>query len=261
MGIPAVPGANPPWKIEIMRLENKQVVLIGGSSGIGLATAKLATAEGATVTIAGRSADRLGRAVDELVGSKSGSRVRSVAADMTDGSTITELFDRESRVDHVFVTAGEFKPGAADLLKADLDALRLLLETQVIGLAHVVRSVREKLAEGGSIVLMSGLTAIRPRLGLALGAGTVAAIEGMTRALALDLAPIRVNAVAPGLIDTPFFDNFGPDWPKIAAEAGRKLPVCRIGRADDVAEAAVFLMTNGYVTGTVLRIDGGASLV
>jgi NAD(P)-dependent dehydrogenase (short-subunit alcohol dehydrogenase family) len=113
---------------------------------------------------------------------------------------------------------------------------------------------------GGSITLMSGLYANRPAPGAALGAAAVAAIDGMTRALALDLAPIRVNAVAPGLIDTPLWDSFGPQREAILAQA-TALPVGRIGRPDEVAAAVLLLMSNGFVTGTVLAIDGGGSLV
>jgi NAD(P)-dependent dehydrogenase (short-subunit alcohol dehydrogenase family) len=107
---------------------------------------------------------------------------------------------------------------------------------------------------------MSGLYATRPAVGGAMAAAAVAGVEGMTRALALDLAPIRVNAVAPGLIKTPLWDAFGPQRETFAARAA-KLPVGRIGRPEEVAEAVVFLMTNGFVTGTVLPIDGGGGLV
>ena len=241
-----------------MRLANKQVVIIGGSSGIGLASARLALDEGASVLIAGRSSDRLDRAVRALNG---GPRVQAAVADIADQAGIAALFATQTQVDHVFVTAGELRPGGADLLTTDLDALRSLLETRIIGLAHVVRAVRSKLAEGGSIVLMSGSFAVRPGVGGALGAGSIAAVEGMTRALALDLAPLRVNAVAPGVIDTPLWDTFGAAWSSLADDFAKKLPVGRIGRPDEVAEAVVFLMTNGYVTGTVLRIDGGGGLI
>jgi NAD(P)-dependent dehydrogenase (short-subunit alcohol dehydrogenase family) len=112
---------------------------------------------------------------------------------------------------------------------------------------------------GGSITLMSGLYANRPAPGAALGAAAVAAVDGLTRALALDLAPIRVNAVAPGLIDTPLWDSF-PQRQAILAQ-GTALPVGRIGRPEEVAAGVIFLMSNGFVTGTVLAIDGGGSLV
>lgn len=241
-----------------MRLDGKHVVIIGGSSGIGLATARLALDEGGSVTIAGRSADRLDRAVAELAG---GDRVRAAVADVADGPAIDRLFAAAGPIDHAFVTAGELVPGGADLLATDLGALRSVLEVRLLGVAHVARAAQPALRAGGSLVLMSGLYAIRPGPGGALGAGAIAAVEGIARALALDLAPIRVNAVAPGLIETPLWDRHGDGWPAQAAEYGRKLPVGRLGRAAEVAEAVVFLMTNGFVTGTTLRIDGGGDMV
>jgi NAD(P)-dependent dehydrogenase (short-subunit alcohol dehydrogenase family) len=246
-----------------MRLEGKHLVIVGGSSGIGLETARLALAEGASVTIAGRSEDRLRRAVEGMgtsqVGGPAGGRVRPVVADVTDESSIRALFEGEPRVDHLFLPAGELRPGDGDVLGADLHGLRSVLETRLLGVVNVVRQARPKMA-GGSITLMSGLYATRPAPGGAFGAAAVAGVEGMTRALALDLAPTRVNAVAPGLIDTPLWNAFGAQREAILAQ-GAALPVGRIGRPEEVAEAVLFLMSNGFVTGTVLAIDGGGGLV
>ena len=240
-----------------MRLDDKRVVVIGGSSGIGLETARLALSLGASVTIAGRSEDRLSRAAAALESEPD--RLRMVVADMADGESIQSLFSGESQVDHVFVPAGELRPESADLLTGDISGMRSVLEVRLLGVAHVVRQARP-LMKNGSIVLMSGLYATRPAAGGAIAAAAVAAIHGMTRALALDLAPIRVNAVAPGLIDTPLWDAFGPQREAILARA-LKLPVGRAGRPEEIAEAVVFLMTNGFVTGVVLPVDGGGSLV
>jgi NAD(P)-dependent dehydrogenase (short-subunit alcohol dehydrogenase family) len=235
-------------------LKGDRVVVVGGSSGIGLETARLALAAGASVTIAGRSEDRLRRAAADL-----GGAVRSAVADVTDDSAVQALFDGEARVDHVFLPAGELKPGGGDALGSDLNGLRSILESRLLGVVHVVRRARPKMT-GGSITLMSGLYATRPAPGAALGAAAVAAVDGLTRALALDLAPIRVNAVAPGLIDTPLWDSFGPQRQAVLAQ-GTALPVGRIGRPEEVAAGVIFLMRNGFVTGTVLAIDGGGSLV
>src|SRR3984957_11526444 len=240
-----------------MLLDGKRVVIIGGSSGIGLETARQALAQGALVPIAGRSEERLRRATESI--SPRDDRLRSTVADLSDESSIRSLFATEARVDHVFVPAGELRPGGADALKCDIDGLRSILEVRLLGVAHVVRQAKPKM-EGGSITLMSGLYSTRPAAGGAMAAAAVAGVEGATRALALDLAPIRVNAVAPGLIETPLWDAFGAHREAFVARAA-KLPVGRIGRPEEVAAAVIFLMTNGFVTGTVLPIDGGGGLV
>jgi NAD(P)-dependent dehydrogenase (short-subunit alcohol dehydrogenase family) len=249
-----------------MKLDGKRVAIIGGSSGIGLETAREALAEGAFVTIAGRSEDRLRQAADRLKNSSkeggtkgAADRLRTVVADLADESSVRSLFAGETRVDHVFVPAGELRPESGDVLRSDPDRLRSFLDVRLLGVAHVVRHARSKM-EGGSITLMSGLYAIRPGVASAMAAAAVAAVEGMTRALALDLAPVRVNAVAPGLIDTPLWDTFGSHREAVLAR-GARLPVGRIGRPEEIAAAVIFLMTNGYVTGTVLRIDGGGALI
>jgi NAD(P)-dependent dehydrogenase (short-subunit alcohol dehydrogenase family) len=246
-----------------MRLEGKHLVVIGGSSGIGLETAPLALSEGASVTIAGRSEERLQRAAETLgnapaAGPTRGS-VRAVKADVTDESSVRALFEGGSPVDHLFLPAGELQPGGGDVLAADLTGLRSILESRLLGAACAVRQARPRMT-GGSITLMSGLYSQRPGRGGAFAAAAVAAVEGLTRALALDLAPTRVNAVAPGLIDTPLWDAFGPQRAAILAH-GAALPVGRVGRPEEVAEGVLFLMCNGFVTGTVLSIDGGGSLV
>ena len=239
-----------------MRLDGKRVVVISGSSGIGLETARLALSLGAYVTIAGRSEDRLSRAAATL--KHFSDRLRTVVADLSDGESIQSLFSGESQVDHVFVPA-ESHARPPTLLTGDIAGMRSVLEVRLLGVAHVVRHTKP-LMKNGSIVLMSGLYSTRPAAGGAMAAAAVAAVEGMTRALALDLAPIRVNAVAPGLIDTPLWDTFGPQREAILAST-LKLPVGRPGRPEEIAEAVVFLMTNGFVTGVVLPVDGGGSLV
>jgi NAD(P)-dependent dehydrogenase (short-subunit alcohol dehydrogenase family) len=248
-----------------MKLDEQRVVIIGGSSGIGLATAREALAEGAFVTIAGRSEDRLRQAAERLGDSSRGTtkggsdRLRTVVADLADESSVRSLFAGETRVDHVFVPAGELRPESADVLRSDRDSLRSILDIRLLGVAGVVQQARSKMREG-SITLMSGLYAIRPGTASAMAAAAVAAVEGMTRALALDLAPVRVNAVSPGLIDTPLWDAFGSQREAVLAR-GAALPAGRVGRPEEVAAGVIFLMTNRFVTGTVLRIDGGGALI
>jgi NAD(P)-dependent dehydrogenase (short-subunit alcohol dehydrogenase family) len=210
------------WEDFVMQLHGKRVVIIGGSSGIGLETARLALAEGAFVTIAGRSEERLRRASESFA--PAGERLRAVVADLSEESSVRSLFAGESRVDHVFVPAGELRPGGGDLMKADVDAMRSILEVRVLGIAHVVRQARRKM-EGGSITLMSGLYSTRPAPGVGMAVAALGAVEALTRALALDLAPIRVNAVAPGVTDTPS----GIRLARNARQSTRAGPRCRSG--------------------------------
>jgi NAD(P)-dependent dehydrogenase (short-subunit alcohol dehydrogenase family) len=137
--------------------------------------------------------------------------------------------------------------------------MRAILETRILGVASVVRHAKPRMLRG-SIVLMSGLYASHPRQRSAMAAAAVAGIEGLVRALALDLAPLRVNAVSPGTVDTPLWDSFGSQRTAVM-EHGAGLPVGRVGRPEEIAEAVLFLMSNEFITGIVLPIDGGGSLI
>lgn len=240
-----------------MNLNGQQVVIIGGSSGIGLATAQLALNAGAKVAIAGRTQQRLDLAASSLVFEED--QLETFIADMSNAVSIESLFSNFAQVDHIFLPAGELRPDSVDIMKGDIEGIRTEMETRLLGIAQVVRNAKP-LMSGGSIVLMSGSYAHRPAKGGAMAASVVAAVEGMTRALALDLSPIRVNAIAPGIVETPLWDAFGSQKDSILA-IGAKLPVGRVGRPEEIAQAVLFLMTNGFVTGISLPIDGGGSLV
>ena len=238
-----------------MELQGKHVVIVGGSSGIGLATAKKALAEGANVLIVGRSEAQLDSAQKALTSRQ----LTTAIADISDLNSVRALFARLQIIDHLFVPAGELIPDSGDVMSSDPAKLEQVITTRLLGASQVVREARSKMTSG-SVTLMSGLYAIRPGKGSAMGAAAVAGVEGMTRALALDLAPIRVNAVSPGIIDTPLWDSFGSNRQAII-DIGRSLPVGRAGHADDIAAGVLFLMKNDFTTGTVLKIDGGGSLI
>lgn len=229
------------------------VVVIGGSRGIGLEVARQALARGAAVTIAARGADALAQAV------AANPDLNAVEVDATDAGSVRALFDRFERVDHIYSAAGGFVGGPAD---GDLDAYRAALEPRIFGVAHILVATAGKIPAGGSITLTGGVSTDRPAKGAWITNIGTAAAEQSARALALDLAPIRVNAVAPGWTDTPMWDGlFGEDKHAAFADVAAKLPVGRIASAAEVADAVLFLMNNGSITGEVVHVDGGHRLV
>jgi len=238
-----------------MSLAHRTVVILGGSSGIGLATAKAAKAEGARVVVTGRSADRL-KSAQALLGAEA----RTVALDVADEAGTRALFEELDRVDHVFITAGIVVLDSG--LAPDSTSLRPALDTRFWGAFAAAKYGAAKMRGGGSITFMSGTTARRPLKGAAVATASCGAVEAFARALAVDLAPTRVNTIQPGYVDTPMLDELlGEARNAIKAEAGAHLPVKRIGRPEEIADAVLFLMKNGYVNGITLTVDGGGLLV
>jgi NAD(P)-dependent dehydrogenase (short-subunit alcohol dehydrogenase family) len=236
-----------------MSLANNTVVILGGSSGIGLATAKAARSEGARTIITGRSRERLAAAEKEL-----GGDIRTVALDVADEAGTRALFSEIDRVDHVFITAGTvlFDPKLAP----DTASLHPALDMRFWGAFYAAKFAATKMRAGGSITFMSGTTAIRPLRGASVATASCGAVEAFARSLAVDLAPIRVNTIQPGLVDTPFLDVLGDRRTAIIAEYSKRLPVGRPGRPEEIADAVLFLMKNAFVTGITLTVDGGGLL-
>lgn len=229
-------------------LHGSHVVIMGGSSGMGLATARLVMEHGATVTIASRSPEKLRQAADYL------GDVRTIVADITREADVAEVFRDLERVDHIFISAGRFI--GAKIMEADIDTFRSEVSQRFWGPLYVIRHAVPKMREG-SITLLTGQLASRPAIGSVVTAALHAALETLTQGLALELAPIRVNALAAGAIDTPLWDGFREELSK----AGESLPVKRVGTTQEVAGAVVLLMTNGFITGEVLHVDGGGRWV
>jgi NAD(P)-dependent dehydrogenase (short-subunit alcohol dehydrogenase family) len=236
----------------LQSLQNRTVVITGGSSGIGLATAREVIALGGRVVLAGRSEDKLERACQEL-----GPDARAIQLDVTDERAVKEAFQRIERIDHlVTAAAGSLRGRQADL---DTALARELFESKFWGQHHCVKYATPHMAHDGSMVLISGWVSRKPAVDMSTLAAVDGAIEALARTLALELAPIRVNAVTPGQIDTPLWRS---RLSESAAQAhfdkvALSHPVGRAGTAEDVASAILFLMRNGFMSAAVLDIDGG----
>jgi NAD(P)-dependent dehydrogenase (short-subunit alcohol dehydrogenase family) len=232
-------------------LAGSRVVVIGGSSGIGLAVAKAATAAGASVTVGARRVERIAEEHPEL---------SALSVDVTDGDSVTEAFAAIGELDHLVCTAADgFPPG---LLRAPEEDVRALLESKFWGQYRCARAAAPSIRPGGSITFTSGIRSRRPVNGTGAFAVANSAVEGMARALAVEIAPIRVNAISPGTVDTPLFAVLPDDvrarrFEQMAAQT----TVGRVGTAEEVAAVVLMLIGNGFATGTVIDIDGGALLV
>lgn len=229
-------------------------LIIGGSSGIGLATAVRLAALGDTVHVAGRNADR-------LFGVKATHPALEVhALDANDADAISVLLAELSTVDRLIVTLGGNK-GAGPLADLDLAALRTAFDEKFWPTLSVVKAAVPHLSRTGSVTLVGAITARAGIPGTA-GLGALnAAIEALVAPLAAELAPIRVNAVSPGYVDTPWW-NMIPDSDRegVFDQIAAGLPTKRIASADDVAQVLVLLSTNPSITGTIIESDGGAHL-
>jgi NAD(P)-dependent dehydrogenase (short-subunit alcohol dehydrogenase family) len=236
-------------------LRGATVVVVGGSSGIGLATAELAHEEGAHVVIAGRDPDRLKKAREQI-----GGDTKAFPLNVAVEDEVRELFESLDRVDHVATLAGAQVAGR--ITETDVDQLRIPMDVRRWGSLYLCKHAAGHMGEGGSITLCSGIVAERPMPGRAMGTVTTAATEAFGRAMALELAPIRVNTIRPGAVDTPLTVRLMGDRREefIAAEA-KRLPVGRFGRPADLGHAILFLMQNTYITGITLTVDGGRLLL
>ena len=235
-------------------LHGSTIVILGGSSGIGLATARAAQAARANVVITGRSEGRLANARAVL-----GAGCDARAVDAGDEAATRALFESLPAVDHVFITAGTLVLDAK--LAPAREALQPAMDVRFWGAVHAAKYAAPRMRAGGSLVFMSGTAARRPLPGASVATASCGAVDALARALALDLAPLRVNSIQPGYVDTPLFDGlFGAERDNILNAAGARLPVGRIGKPEEIADAVLFLMGNGYVTGINLVVDGGGLL-
>jgi NAD(P)-dependent dehydrogenase (short-subunit alcohol dehydrogenase family) len=234
-------------------LQDKTLLVVGRGSGIARAITLLARSQGARVVVAGRDKAKLADAYNDP-------GISPELVDMTDDASIAALAERVGPVDHVVSTASARARGY--LAELQRDNLRTSFDTKVIGPTMLAKYLAPQVNPGGSFVLFSGVHAFKHNVGY-LGVGiTNGAVDFLTRWLAVELAPIRVNAISPGVIDTGAWDAMGEDgkqdyFKHIAAHN----PAGRIGTPDDIANAVLFAMTNTFMTGMTLKIDGGEPLI
>jgi NAD(P)-dependent dehydrogenase (short-subunit alcohol dehydrogenase family) len=236
-------------------LLGQTVVVIGGSAGIGLETARRARAEGADVVLTGRNPERLQRAASEI------DALSTAAFDATDPVAL-ERFVRAlpTTIDHVMVTAG--RPYYGRLADMDFAQARRFLDEHLLLPLQVAHNAADKMRPGGTLLFMGGTGARRPGIGLAIAATVTAASPALIANLALELAPVRVNLIAAGFVDTPLSASLlGDELENRRTQLRATLPIRRVVGPADVAALAVHIMTNTALTGATYDIDGGQQLV
>jgi NAD(P)-dependent dehydrogenase (short-subunit alcohol dehydrogenase family) len=236
--------------------ENKRVVIVGGSSGIGLAVAEEAASQGADVVIVSSKAERVQEAIQSI-----GGEARGQVVDVSDEGAVESFFKKLGAFDHLVFTAGD-SLHLHQLALTDLKQARRAFELRYWSALATVKYGSPQIRKGGSIVLTTGVAGQRPHSGWVIAASVCGTIEALTRALAIELAPIRVNAVSPGVVRTNLWQNMSSSERELLYESvGKSLPVGRVGEAHDIAQAYLFLMKEGFGTGQTVVVDGGTVLV
>jgi NAD(P)-dependent dehydrogenase (short-subunit alcohol dehydrogenase family) len=235
----------------------ERVLVIGGGSGIGFAVAQAAVRAGANVLVASSKKEKVAQAVEKL-----GRSASSALLDITDEAGVERFFANNGSFDHIVTTAGDWGgPRRAPLAEMDLSAAAQLFRVRFWGAAAVAKHGARTLPPGGSLTLTNGMIAHRPSKGSTIATAMAGAIEHLTRALAVELSPVRVNCVCPGLIRTGVWDSIPEDKreAQLASMTKRQL-IPRAGAPEEVAEAYLYFMRAGFTTGQVLYVEGGSAL-
>jgi NAD(P)-dependent dehydrogenase (short-subunit alcohol dehydrogenase family) len=236
-------------------LAGRKVVVVGGKSGIGLGVAQAARAAGATVVVASRRISP-GEERPDLAD------FTQVSLDMRDELSVRAALERIGALDHLVVTAAPDLGTWGSFMDTDMHGVRNYVEGKFLGSWACARHAAPHLRPGGSITFLTGGMAARPKIGFAAVTSTFAAVEALSGSLALELAPVRVNTIRPGFIDTDMW-SFLPAGQRdgLRQKVAETFPSRRAGQPADIGHAALFLMTNPYVTGTVVDVSGGENLV
>jgi NAD(P)-dependent dehydrogenase (short-subunit alcohol dehydrogenase family) len=234
-------------------LTSKKVLVVGGSSGIGAATAKAFAELGADVLIASRSEAKLAATATGI-----GKSVRTAVLDTTDADAVESFFAKAGGFDHVVISAAQTAGGP--IRKLALADAYAAMDSKFWGAYRVARAAQ--IADGGSLTLVSGFLSVRPSKTSVLQGAINAALEALARGLALELSPVRVNTVSPGLIATPLWSKLDEDARQSMYEgAAARLPARRVGQPEDVANAVVYLASTPFATGSTVLVDGGGAIV
>ena len=241
------------------RLRGRKVVVIGGTSGIGYAVAEAAQDEGAHVVVASSSQAHVDAALKRLGGNAHGAVV-----DAKDEAGIAGFFRKLGAFDHLAYTAGDWVPlrTGTGLSEIDIGGANATFTVRFWGAVAAVKHGHSSIAKDGSIIRTDGMVAHRPRKGAPLNSAMAGAVEHLVRSLAVDLAPVRVNGICPGLVLTEVWDSMPAEQREQRLKTmTERQPIPRAGRPSELAEAYLYLMCGGFTTGQVLQVDGGMSLV
>jgi NAD(P)-dependent dehydrogenase (short-subunit alcohol dehydrogenase family) len=237
-------------------LKDKRVVVLGGTSGIGLAVAKAARAEGSHIVVVSSQPSRVSAALTLL-----GAGVEGYVANLSDETAVEALFGKVGSFDHLVYTAGDSVRQSA-LEKTQLEDAKIFFDVRFWGAFLATKHASRLIRPGGSIVFTSSTVPRRPSVGYAIGASISSAVEAFAVAMAIELAPVRVNVVAPGIVRTPIWDRLPEQQREAFFETrGAALPVGKVGEPAEVAEAYLSFMRSAYTTGQILVVDGGMLLV
>ena len=230
--------------------KGQRVLVVGAGSGIGRAAAAAFAAADAEVVAASRGGDKLAATAKEIGATPQ-------ALDMLDEAAVNAFFAAQAPFDHVVVSAASTKTGSVAAL--DLADAKAAMNSKFFGAYTVAKAARIK--DGGTLTFISGFLSERPSAGAVLQGAINAALEALARGLALERAPVRVNAVSPGLIETPLWAGVPADKrAAMFADAAAKLPARRVGQPEDIANAVLFLAATPFATGSTVRVDGGGAI-
>ncbi|MER6945809.1 SDR family oxidoreductase [Nonomuraea sp. NPDC000554] len=235
------------------QLAGKRLVVVGGGSGIGREIAAQAAAAGAIVTLAGRDPARV-----EAAASRIGNGVGAARVDLGDEASIRALAEQVGELDYLVSLAAAHANGPVGEL--DRTAVAGAFDAKVIGPIMLAKHLAPRFAAGGAMLLFSGFVAWRPSPGLSVMATTNGAVSFLAAALAVELAPVRVNALSPGVVDSGAWDRMGAEKDAFFRDVAVRNPARRVGQPADIAAAALMALTNPFLTGTTLHVDGGGRL-